>query len=116
VKAGKFCAKAGKFFTRAKKFPAKFDVFGLKRFMLKPGFDVNQTLQVEPDGMHNNFESGPDLHDRDHVKLLEKLASFRLKLPSLRRILPSVVDDHVKHDSDHVKFSLELPCSDAITL
>jgi len=83
--------------------------------MLKPGFDVNQTLQVELDGIHNNFESGPDLRDHDHVKFRDKLASFRAELPSLRRILPSLVDDHVKHESDHVKLSLELSCSDAIT-
>jgi len=71
-------------------------VFGLKRFMLQPRFDVNQSLQVETDGMHNFFAFGPDLHDGDHVKLHDKLASFRFKLPSIRRILPSLVDDHVK--------------------
>ena len=55
--ARKFCAKARKFFTKARKFPAKFDVFGLKRFMLQPRFDVNQSLQVETDGMHNFLRS-----------------------------------------------------------
>src|SRR5215217_7498966 len=43
------------------------------------------------------------------------LASFRFKLPSIRRILLNLVDDHVKHGSEHVKLSLKLPCSDAIT-
>jgi len=102
-------------FCEARKFPAKFDVFRLKRFMLGPRFDVNRTLQVETDGMHNFFAVGPDLHDGDHVKLLDKLASFRVELPSIRRILLSLVNDHVKHGSDHVKLCVELPCSHEIT-
>jgi hypothetical protein len=114
-KARKFCAKAGKFFTKARKFPAEFDVFRFKRFMLEPSFDVNQSLQVKPDGLHNFFAFGSDLQNRDHVMLLDKLASFDVKLPSIRRILLSLVDDHVKHESDHVKLPLELPCSGAIT-
>ena len=122
AKAKKFCAKAGKFLIKAKKFPAKFDVFGLRRFMLKPMFDVNQSLQVKTEGMHNFFAVGFDLQNRTHVKLLNKLASFRVELPSIRRILLNLVDDHVKHESehvkhesDHVKLSVKLPYSEAIT-
>jgi hypothetical protein len=83
--------------------------------MLHPGFDVNSFLQVKPHGMHNFFAFGFDLQNGDHVKLLEQLASFRFKLPSIRRILLNLVDDHVKHEPDHVKPSLKLPCSDAST-
>ena len=63
-----------------------------------------------------------DLHNRDHVKALELLISFRFKLPSIRGILPSLIDDHVKHvfehvklEGDHVKRRLELPCLRAIS-
>jgi len=62
------------------------------------------------------------MHGRDHVKLFERLASFRRKLPCVRRILHNLVDDHVKpvfepfkHRRDHVKLRPELPCPDAIT-
>ena len=65
---------------------------------------------------------GFDLHNRDHVKALPLLISFRFKLPSIRGILLNLIDDHVKHvfehvklRRDHVKLRLELPCSDAIT-
>jgi len=54
-------------------------------------------------------------HACDHVKLFEKLASLRFKLPSLRRILLNLVDDHVKHVFEHVKLSVKLPCSNVIT-
>jgi hypothetical protein len=58
--------------------------------------------------MHNWSAFVPDLQNRDHVTLFGKLASFRFKLPSIRRILPNLVDDHVK-------LSLQLPCSDENT-
>ena len=64
-----------------------------------------------------------DLHNRDHVKALELLPSFRFKLPCIRGILPSLVDDQVKHvfehvklRRDHVKLRRKLPCSGAIKL
>jgi len=101
--------------TTVKKLPAKFDVFRLRRSLLQPGFDVNQSLQVETDGIHNRSASGSDLHDRAHVKLFDLLTSLRFKLPSIRRMLLNLVDDHVKHVLDHVRLSVKLPCSNAIT-
>lgn len=83
--------------------------------MLDSEHDVNSSLQVKTGSRHNYSAADPDLQDPDHVMLVEKLASFRFKLPSIRRILPSLVDDHVKHESDHVRLYLKLPCSDAIT-
>ena len=47
AQARKFFVKARKFVTTVKKLPAKFDVFRLKRSLLQPWFDVNQSLQVE---------------------------------------------------------------------
>ena len=67
-------------------------------------------------------EFGFDLHNRDHVKLVRLLVSFRLALRSIRRILLNLIDDHVKHvfehvklRRDHVKLCSELPCLRAIT-
>ena len=77
--------------------------------------DVNQSLQVETGSIHDRSAAGLDLQNPDHIMLVEKLASFRFKLPCIRQILPSLVDDHVKHASDHFKLSPKLPCSDAIT-
>jgi hypothetical protein len=64
-----------------------------------------------------------DLQNRDHVKALELLISFRFKLPCIRGILPNLIDDHVKHvfghvklRRDHVKRRRKLPCSGAIKL
>jgi len=64
-----------------------------------------------------------DLRNRDHVKPLELLISFRFKLLNIRGILLNLVDDHVKHvfehvkrRRDHVKLCRELPCSRAIVL
>jgi hypothetical protein len=64
-----------------------------------------------------------DLHNRDHVKALELLISFRFRLPGIRRILLNLVDDHVKHvfehvklRGDHVKLCVGLPCLRAIKL
>lgn len=98
-----------------KKLAAKFDVFRLRRSLLEPVFDVNQSLHVETAGMHNSSASSFDLHACDCVRLLEKLATLRCKLASLRGILLNPVDDHVKHAFDHVKLSPKLPCSNAIT-
>ena len=53
--ARKFFAKAGKFSNEARKFPAKFDVFRSKRFMSESERDVNQSLQVETDRIHDRF-------------------------------------------------------------
>ena len=44
-----------------------------------------------------------DLHTRDHVKLLELLISFGVKLPGIRGILPNLIDYLVKHLFEHVK-------------
>ena len=54
--------------TKAEKFSARFDVFRLKRFMLKSERDVNASLQVTTGSMHDSSASGRDLHNRDHVK------------------------------------------------
>jgi hypothetical protein len=69
-------AKARKFFIEAKKFSAKFNVFRLKRFMLEPGRDVNASLQVKKASMHKLLALGPDLQNRDYVKLFNSLASI----------------------------------------
>ena len=71
---------------------------------------------------HNLSAFVHELPARDRVELLDQLASFHCKLPSIRRILLNLVDDHVKHVpdhvkriADHVKLRVELPCSTAIT-
>ena len=58
-----------------------------------------------------------DLQNREHVKPLELLMSFRFQLPSIRRILLNLIDHHVKHvfehvklRRDHVKLRRKLPC------
>jgi len=65
---------------------------------------------------------GFDLHNRDHVRLVRLLLSFRLELPGIRRILLNLIDDHVKHvfehvklKRDHVKLCPGLPCLRAMT-
>ena len=75
---------------------------------------MNRSLQVKTDSIHDMSAAGLELENPDHIRLFEKLASFRFKLPCIRRILPSLVDDHVKHASDHVKLCLKLPRSEAI--
>ena len=60
--------KTGQFFTRAEKISRKFNVFGLKRFMLEPERDVNASLQVEHRSLHFLFAVDLDLHNRDHVR------------------------------------------------
>jgi len=45
----------------------------------------------------------PDLPDRNHVKWLELLISFRFELSSIRGILPNRVHDHVIHVYEHIK-------------
>jgi len=107
--------KARKFLTIAQKILAKFNAIGLRRSMLQSGFDVNSSLQVESGNMFDSLTFDPNLHDRDHVRLFDSLISFRFELSSSRRILPNLIDDHVKHVFDHVRLSLKLPCSDEIT-
>jgi hypothetical protein len=48
-----------------------------------------------------------DLHNRDHVRLVRPLLSFRLDLPGIRRILLNLTDDHVKRVFEHVELSSE---------
>jgi hypothetical protein len=117
-----FSANAGKFLLAADKLPAKFDAFESRRSLLESARDVNASLQVEPGPMHDARAFGSEVHDHDHVKLFDLLISFRCKHSSARRILPNVVDDHVKHVSerflriaDHVKQHPKLLCSGVIT-
>ena len=76
---------------------------------------MNSSLQVKSGDVFDLFAFDPDLRDRDHVRLFDSLISFRFELSSIWEILPSLVDDHVKHVFDHVRLSLKLPCSDEIT-
>ena len=103
ARARKFFAKAEKFLISVEKIPGKFDVFCLRPSLRQPRFDVNASLHVETCSMHDRLAFDLDVHNRDHVKLFELLTSFRHKLPSIRRILLNLVDDHVKHLSEHVK-------------
>ena len=82
-------------------------MFRSKRVKPEPGRDMNVSLQVKTGRMHNLSAFDPDLQNRDHVELIDWLASFRRLLPSIRRILLSLVDDHVKHGSEHVKLRLD---------
>jgi hypothetical protein len=70
---------------------------------------VNQSLQVKTGSIHDLSAADLELQNPDHVMLVKRLDSFRFKLPCIRRILPSLVNDHVK-------LRLKLPRSDAITL
>jgi len=122
-KSKKVLPKARKFLTTAEKILAKFDVFCLRRFFALAPFDVNSCLHVETWTMHDLLAFVFDLHNHDHVKLFKLLLSFRFKLPCVRRILPSIVADHVKDVFEpfmlrrgHGKLCLELPCSGAIKL
>ena len=94
--------------TKAEKFAGKFDVFRLKHFMLATGRDVNASLQVMTRSMHDTSAFGPELRKSDRVKLFDPLASIRGELPSIRRILLNL-------DDDHVKLFPRLRCSVAIT-
>ena len=58
--------------------------------------------------------AGFDLHTRDHVKPLSLLISFHFKLAAFEDSLLDLIEDHVKHVFEHVKFWVELPCSRAI--
>jgi hypothetical protein len=107
-KAKKYAAKARKSFITAQKIPAKFNVFRLRTSLLWQKLDVNSSLQVKPPSMRDCPAFGFDLHNRDHVRLVRLLLSFRLELPCIRRILLNLIDDHVKLCS-------ELPCLSAIT-
>src|SRR5690349_19695040 len=76
--------------------------------MLERGRDVNSSSQVKNGGKHVLSALSHDLRNRDRVMLLNPLPCIWRKLPGLRRILPSL-------DDDHVKLSPELPCPDANT-
>jgi hypothetical protein len=102
-KAKKYAAKARKFFITAQKSRAEFNAFCLRRSLLEFGFDVHSSLQVKPCTMFDCVAFSFDLHNRDHVKPLALLISFRFKLSGIRRILLNLIDDHVKHVSEHVK-------------
>ena len=69
--ARKFSAKARKFWTKAKKFSAKFNVFRSKRVKPERGRDVNASLQVKTDCLHNLSSFDHDLQNRDRVKLVD---------------------------------------------
>ena len=121
--AKKYAVKARKFLIIAQKILAKFNVFCLRRSLLERGFDVDSSLKIKSRSMFDCVAFSFDLHNRDHVKPLELLISFRFKLSSIRRILLNLIDDHVKHvfehvklRRDHVKLRLKLPCSGAIVL
>ena len=108
-----FSFRAGEFLRAAWKMSAKFDVFWLRRFVLHPAFDVNQSLQVETDALLNSAAFVFDLNDRDHVKLFDSQINIRFKLSTIRQTLAHFVDDHVKHGPkrfklkrDHVKLRL----------
>jgi hypothetical protein len=93
--------------TKAEKFAGKFDVFRLKHFMLATGRDVNACLQVKTRSLRDTSAFGPDLQKSDRVTLFDPLASIRRKLPSIRRILLNL-------DDDHVRLRAKLPCLIAI--
>ena len=93
--------------TKAEKFAEKFDVFGSKRFMLAPEFDVISSLQFKHRGKRDLPASAHELHKRDHVELVDTLLSILFMLPGIRRILLNL-------DDDHVKLFLKLPCLEAI--
>jgi hypothetical protein len=64
-----------------------------------------------------------DVHDDDHSRRFKHADLLSVKLPGIRRILPNLVDDHVKHylkhfmlRCDHVKLLLKLFCAGAIML
>ena len=76
--------------------------------MLAPEFDVISSLQFKHRGKHDLPASTHELRKGDHVKLVDTLPSILFKLPSIRRILLNL-------DDDHVKLFLKLPCLDAIT-
>ena len=76
--------------------------------MLEAELDVNASLQVKTGSMHDSSAVGRDLQKREHVTLFDSLTSFPRKLPSLRRILLNL-------DDDHVNLRAKLPCSNAIT-
>ena len=66
---------------------------------------------------------GPDLHNRDHVRLVGLANEFRSKRSSSRGKLPCIINDRVKHvfepvklTRNHVKPCPKLPYTDAIKL
>ena len=78
-------------------------MFRLKHFMFGSERDVNQSLQIKTDSIHDTSAADLDLQNPDHVRLFEKLDSLRFKLPCIRRILLSL-------DDDRVKLRPKLPC------
>ena len=101
--------------TKAKKLPAKFNVYCSRTSLLWPRLNVNSCLHVKNGSMLDLSALSLDLHSRDHVMQRALRNRFGFKLPGIRRILPNLVDDHVKHGFEHVKLLLKLPCSNAIT-
>ena len=95
----------------------------LRASLLSRRFDVHSSLQFKPVSRFDCVVLSFDLHNRDHVKALELLFSFRFRLPSIRKILPNLIDDQVKHVLErvklkrvHVKLRRKLPCSNALEL
>ena len=64
---------------------------------------MNLIFAVKPSSKFDSPRFVFDLHNRDHVKALALLISFRFKLPGIREILLNLIDDHVKHVFEHVK-------------
>ena len=100
--------RARKSLAKAKKIPAKFDVYRSRTSLLLRKRDVNSSLQVKTRSMLDSAAFDPDLQGRDHVTQRALRIRFGFQLPSIRGILPSFAEDHVK-------LRLELPCFSAIT-
>jgi hypothetical protein len=107
--------KARKSLISAQKILPKVDVFCLRASLLSRTFNVHSSLQIKPRTMFDCVAFIIDLHNRDHVKALELLISFRFELPGIRRILPNIIDDQIKPVFEHLRLCLELPCLRAIT-
>jgi hypothetical protein len=108
--------RARKSLAKAKKIPAKFDVYRSRTSLLLRKRDVNSSLQIKTRSMLDSAAFDPDLQGRDRVAQRALRIRFGFQLPSIRRILPSLAEDHVKHRFEHVKLCVELPCVRAITL
>ena len=102
------------FVTTAQKLLAEFNAIRFRRSVLQSWLDVNSSLQVESGNMFDALAFDSDLHAHDHVTLFDPRISFRFELSSSRRILPNLVNDHVKHVFDHVELSRKFPCANAI--
>jgi hypothetical protein len=113
--ADMFSGRARKFVTAAQKIFAEFNAIRFSGSVLQSGLDVNSSLQVETGNVFDSLAFDSDLHNHDHVTLFDSRISFRFELSSSPRILPNLVNDHVRHAFDHVKLSRKLPCTNAIT-